>query len=109
VDWKELRVRLLSDPEVRRHHEELAPAYQLVAAMVEQRRRLGITQEDLAKRMGTSQSVVSRLESGSFVNVTPRTLERMARVLDCSLQIDLVPATRDESKRDHDGIASVKA
>ncbi len=109
MDWKELRVRLLSDPEVRRHYEELAPAYQPVAAMVEQRRRLGITQEDLAKRMGTSQSVVSRLESGRFVNVTLRTLERMARVLDCSLQIDLVPATRDESKRDHDGIAPVKA
>ena len=99
----------MSDREVRRHHEELAPAYQLVAAMVEQRRRLGITQEDLAKRMGTSQSVVSRLESGSFVNVTPRTLERMARVLDCSLQIDLVPATRDESKWDSDALAPVKA
>lgn len=64
MDWKELRVRLVRDPEVRRHYEELAPAYQLVAAMVERRRRLGITQEDPAKRMGTSQSVVSTLESG---------------------------------------------
>jgi transcriptional regulator with XRE-family HTH domain len=108
MEWNEFRTRLLSDPEVRQHYNELAPAYRLVSELLEQRKRLGITQKELAKRMGTSQSVVSRLESGEFLNVTLRTLSRMARVLDCSLQMDLIPSTRDKSEQGRAEIAPAK-
>ncbi len=49
----------------------------LVAHLVERRRELGLSQTDVAARMGTSQSAVARLESGG-ADVRLTTLERYA-------------------------------
>ncbi|MGH8585945.1 MAG: helix-turn-helix domain-containing protein [Gammaproteobacteria bacterium] len=46
--------------------------------MIEARSRAGLTQDELAKRMGTTQPVVARLESGR-IRPSTRTLERLAR------------------------------
>ncbi len=58
-----LKERLLADPEVRAEYERLGPVYELVGAMVEARHEAGLTQKELAERMGTTQSVVARLEN----------------------------------------------
>ncbi|MDP8923007.1 MAG: helix-turn-helix domain-containing protein [Chloroflexota bacterium] len=52
----------------------------LVANLVERRRELGLSQTDVAARMGTSQSAVARLESGG-ADVRLTTLERYAAAL----------------------------
>lgn len=64
---------------------ELAARRQaLVADLVERRRELGLSQTDVAARMGTSQSAVARLESGG-ADVRLTTLERYAAAVDREL------------------------
>jgi ribosome-binding protein aMBF1 (putative translation factor) len=59
----DLRETMLADPEVKAEHDRLGPIYAVVGAMVEARQEAGLTQAEVASRMGTSQSVVARLES----------------------------------------------
>lgn len=56
----------------------------LADELVERRAKLGLSQTEVAARMGTSQSAVARLESGE-VDVRLSTLERYAEAIGCSL------------------------
>lgn len=86
-----LRERLLSSPEVKAEYDRLGSVYALVGAMVEARHQAGLTQQQLAERMGTTQSVVARLENAhhmpSFYLVT-----RYAAALGRQVQFELVAA-----------------
>ena len=76
-----------------RGHESVFPGFKemaarrraLVGRLVEQRVALGLTQTEVAARMGTSQSAVARLESGD-ADVRVSTLERYAAALERSLE-----------------------
>ena len=59
-----LRRDLSTDPEVRAEYDRLGPIFAVVGQMVEARQQAGLTQVEIAQRMGTSQSVVARLENG---------------------------------------------
>ena len=59
----------LKDPEFRREYEALEPEFALYEMLIEARMKKGFTQEQLAKKMGTKQSAISRFESG---RVSPR-------------------------------------
>jgi ribosome-binding protein aMBF1 (putative translation factor) len=59
----ELRERLLQDPEVKAEYDRLGPVYELVGALIDARHEAGLTQAQLAERMGTKQSVIARLEN----------------------------------------------
>jgi ribosome-binding protein aMBF1 (putative translation factor) len=86
-----LKERLLTNPGVQAEYDRLVPIYALVGAMVEARHQAGLTQEQVAERMGTTQSVVARLEKAhhmpSFDLVT-----RYATALGRRVRFDLVPA-----------------
>jgi len=74
---KEYRKKLLADPEVAAAYEALEDEYALAKAMMQARMQSGLTQEELAKRMGTTQSVIARWESGKTLP-SSRTLLRVA-------------------------------
>jgi len=57
--------RMLKDPEIRLHYEEEHTKSEIAVAVKAARKRAGLTQEQLAEKLGTSQSVIARLESGS--------------------------------------------
>ena len=59
----------MKDPEFRREYEALEPEFALYEMLIEARVKKGFTQEQLAKKMGTKQSAISRFESG---RVSPR-------------------------------------
>jgi ribosome-binding protein aMBF1 (putative translation factor) len=59
----------------------LAPYEQLARIVIRRRMELGLTQEDLAKRMGTSHSAISRIESGQHAT-SVQTLQRLAAALE---------------------------
>lgn len=84
----ELKKELLTDPEVRAEYERLEPEFDLIRALVEARNRAGLTQAELAKRMGTTQSVIARLEGGQ-TSPTWRTLNRYAEATGNRLRVDL--------------------
>jgi len=72
------RRRAAQSPEYRAEQERLAP-YEALARMVFARRiRYGLTQEQLADRMGTSESAISRLESGQH-RPSVETLEKLGQ------------------------------
>jgi ribosome-binding protein aMBF1 (putative translation factor) len=57
-----LRQKRLTDPEVRTEHDRLGPIVAIVGEMTDALLAAGLTQADIAARMGPSQSVVARLE-----------------------------------------------
>ena len=59
----DLREQLLRDPEVRAEYDRLGPVYEVVGALIDARHDAGLTQAQLAERMGTKQSVIARLEN----------------------------------------------
>jgi transcriptional regulator with XRE-family HTH domain len=74
----------------RKAHEALEEEFVLASAVIDARNRAGLTQKALAKKMGTTQPVVARLESGR-VRPSLRTLERLARATRSRLRIHFEP------------------
>ena len=80
----------MKDPKYRREYNALEEEFSLTAAMIEARSRAGMTQEQLARRMKTTQAVVARLEGGGSRPST-RTLERYAKATGNRLRITFEP------------------
>jgi ribosome-binding protein aMBF1 (putative translation factor) len=71
----------LDDVEIRTEHERLAPFEALARLVVMRRATLGLSQEQLAGRMNTTASAISRIESGQHAT-NARTLMRLAEALE---------------------------
>jgi ribosome-binding protein aMBF1 (putative translation factor) len=80
------------NPHYRAEYDALEAEFSLVKAMIEARTRAGLTQQQLAERMATTQAVVARLENGGSKPST-RTLERFAKATGTRLRIVFEPAT----------------
>ena len=66
VKFEEVHNRLMEDGEFRAEYEKLKPRYELISQIIDTRTQLNITQEELAQRVGTQKSNISRFESGSY-------------------------------------------
>ncbi len=73
-------------PEFVREYEALEEEFALAAALIKARSDAGLTQEELAKRMGTTQSVIARLEGGKSRPSTT-TLARVAKATGTRLRV----------------------
>jgi ribosome-binding protein aMBF1 (putative translation factor) len=71
-------------------YDALEDESSLAAALIEARARAGLTQQQLADRMHTTQAVIARLESGR-VKPSTRTLERLAAATGMRLRISFEP------------------
>ena len=78
------------DPTYLKAYEELEEEFALAAAIAEARSRAGLTQEQVAQRMHTTQSNIARLEAGRTTPST-RTLERFAEAVGARLKISFEP------------------
>ena len=78
--------RWRKDPDYVAAYDALAGEFAFVATLIEARAKAGLTQEQLAKRMHTTQAVIARLESGR-VKPSTRTLERVAAATGTRLRI----------------------
>jgi ribosome-binding protein aMBF1 (putative translation factor) len=70
----------------RKEAARIAPYEALARFVIRRRSELGLTQADLAKRMGTSHSAISRIESGQH-RTSVETLRRLAAALDTHLVV----------------------
>lgn len=86
ITFEEHKKKLLADPEVRKYYDELAPEYELIRAVIDKRIKNKMSQADLAKKMGTGQSAISRLESGES-NPSFKFLQKVAQALGARLTI----------------------
>ena len=90
-DFKETKKKWLRDPLVKREYESLKEEFQIAEEIIKARTRAHITQAELAKKIGTKVSAISRLESPGYGRTSVATLKKIARALNCELQIKLVP------------------
>ncbi len=86
---------MANDPAYRAGYEALEEEFALVDTLLRARKRARITQAELARRMGTTESAVSRLESGRSRPNT-RTLKRYAEATGHRVVIRLEPTTAPE-------------
>lgn len=89
--FKKLKNEWMKDAAFRAEYERLKPEFALALALIKAREKAGMTQAQVARRMGTSQSVVARIESGQNPP-NLKTLERYAEAVGRRIQIKLVAA-----------------
>ena len=66
VSFEEIKLDLLKDVEFKTEYEKLKPRYEAIEQIIKARKELNISQAELAKRVGTQRSNISRLESGNY-------------------------------------------
>jgi len=76
----------LKNPKIKAEYDKLQPEFALIDALIKSRAKNNMTQRQLANKMGTKQSVISRLEIGR-ANPTFSFLKRLAKALDSKLEI----------------------
>ena len=86
----EMHKKWLKKPKYKKAYDALEEEFVLAGAVMDVRNRAGLTQEELARRMGTTQPVVARLESGR-TRPSMRTLERLAEATGFRLLISFAP------------------
>jgi ribosome-binding protein aMBF1 (putative translation factor) len=91
--------RRARDPEYRAELERLAPFEALARIVIRRRGQLGLSQVQLAERMGTSHSAISRIESGQHTT-TARTLKRLAEALDARAVLGIEYGSQDDPARE---------
>lgn len=75
-------------------YEDLGDEYGLVRELLAARSKAGLTQEEVARSMGTTKSAVSRLETAGKHSPSVSTLKKYAHAVGCEVEIRLVPAPR---------------
>lgn len=66
VSFKELKQEFMQDEVFSAEYEQLKPRYEIISQIIEARTEKNMTQTELAKRIGTQRSNISRLESGTY-------------------------------------------
>jgi ribosome-binding protein aMBF1 (putative translation factor) len=77
---KILKSEMLADAATRAEYDTMADEYAIAHELIAARTRAGLSQSDVAQRMGTTQSVIARLESGKRPP-SMRTVERFAQAV----------------------------
>ena len=86
---KDLKKRLMEDPEFREEYRRIDDEFKLIEALVQARTAAKLTQAEVARRLGTTQSAIARLEGGG-VSPSISTLRRYAQATGTRLTVGLV-------------------
>jgi transcriptional regulator with XRE-family HTH domain len=86
----DMHKKWMKEPKYKKAYEALEEEFVLASAVTDVRSRAGLTQAELARKMGTTQPVVARLESGR-TRPSMRTLERLAEATGSRLLISFEP------------------
>jgi transcriptional regulator with XRE-family HTH domain len=92
IEWQE-------DPAFRNAYEALAEEFALFDALFKARTKAGLTQAEVAERMGTKTPAVARLEAGGGNkkhSPSIATLQKYATAVGCRLEIKLVPLSQPQ-------------
>ena len=86
--FSEIREQLMKDEEFKAEYEKLKPRYDLLSQIIEARAAQNMTQEELALRVGTQKSNISRLESGTY-NPSLDFITKVAKSLGKEIHIEI--------------------
>lgn len=82
-------------------YDVLASRYVLIRELLHARQHAGMTQEAVARKIGTTKSSISRLESAGKHAPSIATLEKYAHAVGCDLVIKLEPKVDEKNARNH--------
>jgi transcriptional regulator with XRE-family HTH domain len=100
ADFDEFLAEQLSDPAFADVFEEEKPKVDLAIKLAKLRTEAGLSQKELARRVGTTQSGIARMESPQYAGHSVRMLRRVAFALGRRLRIEFEPAkTTAKSQR----------
>jgi len=88
VPFTKVLTKALKNPEFKKEYDALELEYSIITQVLKKRLEKGLTQKQLAKKIGTKQSAIARLESGNS-NPSVEFLEKIAKALDSKLQVSL--------------------
>lgn len=88
VKFDVVKEQLMKDEEFKAEYEKLKPRYEVISQIIEARNAQQITQEELALRVGTQKSNISRFESGAY-NPSLDFLVKIAKSLGKEIHIEL--------------------
>lgn len=80
----------LQDEEFRKEYEAMKPEFVIIQAMIDARKKSGLTQKELSSRTGIAQGDISKLENGNG-NPSIRTLQKLAEAMNMTLKLEFVP------------------
>ncbi len=79
----------MKDPKFKKAWHDLDSEFELLESMIKAREKAGMSQGELARKIGTKQPALSRLERGGFSKATVETLKKIADALDMRLVVKL--------------------
>ncbi|KKS13930.1 MAG: DNA-binding helix-turn-helix protein [Candidatus Daviesbacteria bacterium GW2011_GWB1_41_5] len=85
-DFNDFLNESLKNPKIKAEYDKLQPEFAMIQAVIDARVKKGVTQKELAEKIGTKQSVISRLESGR-ANPSVAFLKKLAQALNSHLEI----------------------
>ena len=102
---EKFKARALARPEVCDEYDNLAEEFELLDEILKARAEAGLTQAELAERIGTTQSAVARMETalanGRKHSPTIATLRRYAAALGCRVEVRFVKGKRAKNVARH--------
>ncbi len=84
--FKTIRSKLLKDKRVNKAYDQLEPEFAVIEKLIEKRIKSGLSQAQLAEKIGTKQSAISRFESGTY-NPSMSFLYKVAEGIDAKITI----------------------
>jgi ribosome-binding protein aMBF1 (putative translation factor) len=87
-NFEDFKKELLSDPKVKAEYDRLGPQYDLIRQVLDARIKKKISQKQLAKKIGTKQSAISRFEGGN-TNPTLSFIQKLACALKTPIKITI--------------------
>lgn len=87
--YSQFKKQLFIDPEVQTLYDSMKPEFAFIQQIIEKRLQKGLTQSELAKKVGTKQSAIARLESGAH-NPSIAFLQKVAQALDMHVKVSFV-------------------
>ena len=81
----------LKDPAFKAEYDALEDEFIIIQAIIDARKKSGLTQKELAKRTGIAQADISKLENGN-ANPSLRTLKRLAAGMGMKIKLEFYPS-----------------
>src|SRR3989344_3474976 len=79
----------LKNPKLKKHYDEFGKQLEIAYQILQLRKETGMSQSELARKLGTTQSNIARIETGQQ-NFTTVTLQRIADVFNREVKIEFV-------------------
>lgn len=91
TNFKDFLAEQLKDPEFKTEWEALQPERAIMQAVIDARKRSGLTQKQLSEKTGIAQADISKMETGNG-NPSLRTLQRLAAGMGMRIKLEFLPA-----------------